>query len=172
MNITDVCIRKPVFAWMLMAATILFGLVAAQRIGISQFPDVDFPTISVSVTWEGASPEAVERELVEPLEEAVTQVEGVKDITSSARQGGGSITVELDLSRNVDLALQDVQARVSQAQRLLPRDIDPPVVSKTNPEDQPIIRVGVSGPFAQQSSPTSRATGSRRSCRRCRAWAR
>jgi hydrophobe/amphiphile efflux-1 (HAE1) family protein len=150
MSITEACIKKPVFAWMLMAATILFGLVAAERIGISQFPDVDFPTINISVSWEGASPEAVESDLVEPLEEAVTQVEGVKSITSTARQGGGSITVELDLSRNVDLALQDVQTKVSQAQRLLPRDADPPVISKQNPEDQPIMWVGLSGPFAPQ----------------------
>ena len=150
MSITEACIKKPVFAWMLMAATILFGIVAAERIGISQFPDVDFPTINISVGWEGASPEAVESDLVEPLEEAVTQVEGVKSITSTARQGGGSITVELDLSRSVDLALQDVQTKVSQAQRLLPRDADPPVISKQNPEDQPIMWVGLSGPFAPQ----------------------
>ena len=150
MNLTDVCIKKPVFAWMLMAATIVFGLVAAQRIGISQFPDVDFPTISISVAWEGASPEAVESDIIEPLEEAVMQVEGVKSLTSSGRQGSGSITVELDLSRNVDLALQDVQTKVSQAQNRLPRDVDPPVISKSNPEDQPIMWLGVSGPFARQ----------------------
>jgi len=150
MNITEACIKKPVFAWMLMAATIVFGLVAAQRIGISQFPDVDFPTINISVTWEGASPESVESDVVEPIEEAVMQVEGVKSITSNARQGSGSITVELDLSRNVDLALQDVQTKVSQAQRRLPNDVDPPVVSKTNPEDQPIMWIGLSGPFSPQ----------------------
>ena len=150
MNITEACIKKPVLAWMLMGATVLFGIVAADRIGISQFPDVDFPTINISVSWEGASPEAVESDLVEPLEEAVTQVEGVKSITSTARQGGGSITVELDLSRNVDLALQDVQTKVSQAQRLLPRDSDPPVISKQNPEDQPIMWIGLSGPYAPQ----------------------
>ncbi|NBD11066.1 efflux RND transporter permease subunit [Corallococcus silvisoli] len=150
MSITDVCIKKPVFAWMIMAATIIFGLVAAQRIGISQFPDVDFPTINISVSWEGANPEAVESDVVEAIEEAVTQVEGVKSITSSARQGSANITVELDLSRNVDLALQDVQTKVSQAQRRLPLDIDPPVVSKSNPEDQPIMWLGVSGPFSQQ----------------------
>ncbi|WP_224240800.1 efflux RND transporter permease subunit [Hyalangium gracile] len=150
MNITEACIKKPVFAWMLMAATIVFGLVAAQRIGISQFPDVDFPTINISVSWEGASPESVESDLIEPLEEAVMQVEGVKSLTSNARQGGGSITVELDLSRNVDLALQDVTAKVSQAQRRLPQDVDPPIISKTNPEDQPIMWIGLSGPFAPQ----------------------
>jgi hydrophobe/amphiphile efflux-1 (HAE1) family protein len=150
MNLTDICIKKPVFAWMLMLATIVFGLVAAREIGISQFPDVDFPTISVSVAWEGASPEAVESDIIEPLEEAVMQVEGVKSLTSSSRQGSGSITVELDLSRNVDLALQDVQTKVSQAQNRLPRDVDPPVISKSNPEDQPIMWLGVSGPFARQ----------------------
>ncbi|MDP9193568.1 MAG: efflux RND transporter permease subunit [Acidobacteriota bacterium] len=150
MKITEVCIKNPVFAWMIMAATVLFGGVAASRIGISQFPDVDFPTISVSVSWEGAAPEVVEHDVVEPIEEAVMQVEGVRNVTSSSRQGGGSVTVELDLSRNVDLALQDVQTRVAQVQRRLPRDIEPPVVSKTNPEDQPIMWVGLSGPYAPQ----------------------
>ena len=77
MNLTEVCIRRPVFAWMLMAATVVFGAVAATRIGISQFPDVDFPTITVQVTWEGAAPEVIENDVVEPLEEALVQVEGV-----------------------------------------------------------------------------------------------
>jgi multidrug efflux pump subunit AcrB len=128
-KLTDACIEKPVFAWMLMAATVVFGGVAASRIGISQFPDVDFPTISVNVTWEGAAPEVVENDAVEILEEALIQVEGVRSITSSSRQGSASITVELDLARDVDLALQDVQAKVSQAQQRLPRDLEPPVIS-------------------------------------------
>ena len=147
MNLTEVCVRKPVLAWMLMAATVVFGLVAASRIGISQFPDVDFPNISVSVVWEGAAPEVIENDIVEPLEEALVQTEGLRTITSSSRMGSANITIELDLSRNVDLALQDVQTKVSQAARRLPRDIDPPVISKTNPEDQPIMMVSMGGPF-------------------------
>jgi multidrug efflux pump len=150
MKITEVCIKNPVFAWMIMAATVVFGGVAASRIGISQFPDVDFPTINVSVAWEGAAPEVIEHDVVEPIEEAVMQVQGVRNVTSTSRQGGGNVTVELDLSRNVDMALQDVQTRVAQVQRNLPRDIEPPVVSKTNPEDQPILWVGLSGPYAPQ----------------------
>jgi hydrophobe/amphiphile efflux-1 (HAE1) family protein len=150
MKLTDACIEKPVFAWMLMAATVVFGGVAASRIGISQFPDVDFPTISVGVTWEGAAPEIIENDVIEVLEEALVQVEGVRSIMSSSRQGSGSITVELDLSREVDLALQDVQTKVSQSQQRLPRDMDPPVISKTNPEDQPIMWIGLSGPFPQR----------------------
>ncbi|MDC3952879.1 efflux RND transporter permease subunit [Polyangium jinanense] len=151
MSLTEACLRKPVLAWMMMLATIVFGIVAATRIGISQFPDVDFPTINVNVSWEGAAPEAVEHDIVEQIEEAVVQVEGVKSLTSSSRQGGASITVELDLSRDVDSALQDVQAKVSQAQSRLPRDIDPPVISKSNPEDQPIMWIGLSGPYSPQT---------------------
>ncbi len=150
MSLTEACLRKPVLAWMMMLATILFGIVAASRIGISQFPDVDFPTINVNVSWEGATPEAVEHDIVELLEEAVMQVEGVQSLTSTSRQGSASLTVELDLARNVDSALQDVQAKVSQAQMRLPRDIDPPVISKTNPEDNPILWLGLSGAFPPQ----------------------
>ncbi len=147
MNITETCVRKPVLAWMLMAATVVFGAVATSRIGISQFPDVDFPIISVSVVWEGAAPEVIENDVVEPLEEALAQVEGLRLMTSSSRMGSAGISLELDLSRDVDVALQDVQTKVSQAARRLPRDIDPPVISKSNPEDQPIMMVSLGGPF-------------------------
>jgi hydrophobe/amphiphile efflux-1 (HAE1) family protein len=150
MNLTEACIRKPVFAWMIMGATVVFGGVAVSRIGISQFPDVDSPVISVNLTREGAAPEVMEHDVLEPLEEAVTQVEGVVAITSTAQQGAATIAVELDLSRNVDVALQDVTTRVAQTQRTLPKDLDPPVVSKSNPEDQPILWCGLSGPFAPQ----------------------
>jgi multidrug efflux pump len=147
MNLTEVCVRKPVLAWMLMAATVVFGVVAASRIGISQFPDVDFPNISVSAVWEGAAPEVIENDVVEPLEEALSQTEGLRTITSSSRMGSAYITIELELSRNVDLALQDVQTKVSQAARRLPRDMDPPIISKSNPEDQPIMMVSMGGPY-------------------------
>lgn len=150
MNLTDISIRNPVFAWMLMACTILFGIVAVTRIGVSQFPDVDYPNINVSMTWQGASPAAIEREIVEPLEQAISQVEGVKEITATARQGSARVTVAFDMDRNIDLALQDVQARVAQIQRRLPTDVQPPSVSKSNPDDTPIVTVGISGPFSRQ----------------------
>jgi hydrophobe/amphiphile efflux-1 (HAE1) family protein len=150
MNLTETCVRKPVLAWMLMAGTVVFGIVALSRIGISQFPDVDFPTITVSINWEGAAPEVMENDVVEIVEEAVSQVEGIKSLTSVSRQGSATVTIELALSRDVDVALQDVQTRIAQAQRRLPNDIDPPVVSKSNPEDSPILWVGLSGPFPKQ----------------------
>lgn len=150
LNITDVCLRRPVFAWMIMAGTVLFGLLAVMRIGVSQFPDVDNPTVSVSVSWPGASPEDVETGIVNPIEDAISQVSGVTMISSSARSGSARVTATFDISRNIDLALQDTQAKVAQIQRNLPTAIQAPTVSKSNPDDQPIITIGVSGPFARQ----------------------
>jgi hydrophobe/amphiphile efflux-1 (HAE1) family protein len=149
-NLTDICLRRPVFAWMLMAGTILFGIIAIQRIGISQFPDVDNPTVSVSVSWPGASPEDVETGLINPLEDAMSQVSGVLSLTSSAKTGSARVTATFDLSRNIDLALQDTQAKIAQVQRSLPTSAMAPVVSKSNPDDQPILTIGLSGPFSRQ----------------------
>jgi multidrug efflux pump subunit AcrB len=149
-SITDVSIKNPVFAWMLMAATMLFGIVAITRIGISQYPDVDYPNISVSISWPGASPPAVEREICDPIEQALAQVEGIQQIQSRASPGSCRLTVTFDISRNVDLALQDVQAKVAQAQRSLPKDVPSATVSKSNPDDTPILTIGLSGPFSRQ----------------------
>ncbi len=139
MGITEVAIRKPVMAWMVMAALIFFGFVGYSRLGISQMPDVDFPTISISVAYPGSAPEIVESDVVNILENAVMGVEGVKSISSSCRNGSARISIEFELNRKIDAALQEVQTKVTQAQRLLPQTIDPPVISKSNPEDQPII---------------------------------
>ncbi|MGZ3454205.1 MAG: efflux RND transporter permease subunit [Polyangiales bacterium] len=150
MSVTDVSIKNPVFAWMLMAATVLFGVVALTRIGVSQYPDVDYPNITVSISWPGASPPAVEREICDPIEQALAQVEGIQQIQSKAGSGSARITVTFDITRNVDLALQDVQAKVAQAQRSLPKDVPAASVSKSNPDDTPIIQVGLTGPFSPQ----------------------
>ncbi|HUD73368.1 MAG TPA: efflux RND transporter permease subunit [Dongiaceae bacterium] len=150
MTLSDLSIRNHVFAWMLMAAMILFGAIGYARLGVSQNPDVDFPVLNVAVTLEGASPEVIETDVIEILEDSVVSVEGVRSISSTAKQGRASLTVEFDLKRDIDLALQDVQTRIAQAARLLPREIDPPVITKTNPEDQPILWLNLSGHRPQQ----------------------
>jgi multidrug efflux pump len=149
-NLTDLCLRRPVLAWMLMFGTILFGIIAITRIGVSQFPDVDNPAVSVSISWPGASPEDVETGIINPIEDAMSQVTGVLTMTSSAKTGSARITATFDLSRNIDLALQDTQAKIAQAQRGLPTSAQVPIVSKSNPDDQPIITIGVSGPYSRQ----------------------
>lgn len=147
MSISDLSIRRPVFAWMLMAFLVVFGAIAWSRMGVSQMPDVDFPTVSITVSLEGASPEIMESDVLDVIEDAVMSVEGVREVTSSARQGRASVTIEFDISRDIDAAVQDIQTKIAQAQRLLPRDIDPPIVSKNNPEDQPILWLSLSGPW-------------------------
>jgi multidrug efflux pump subunit AcrB len=117
MNITEVCIRKPVFAWMLMAATIVFGGVAARASASASSPTSTSRRSPSPSRGKGAAPEVIEHDVVEPLEEALMQVEGVESITSTSRQGSANVTSSSTSSANVDLALQDVQAKVSQAQR-------------------------------------------------------
>ncbi|MFL6623286.1 MAG: efflux RND transporter permease subunit [Sulfurifustaceae bacterium] len=144
MNLPEIAIRRPVFAWMLMVGLILFGLIGASRMGISQLPDVDFPVVAINVTYQGAAPEIVETNVIDIIEDTVMTVEGVRNVSAVATYGNASITVEFELNRDIAQALQDVQNKVAAVQRLLPKDIDPPVISKTNPEDQPIMWLALS----------------------------
>jgi hydrophobe/amphiphile efflux-1 (HAE1) family protein len=132
-------IKRHVFTWMIMAALIFFGAVSYTRVGVSEFPDVDFPVVNIQVRWEGASPELMEVQIVTAIEDAVSSVEGITKIYATARNQQASITVEFDLDKNIDAAVQEVQSAIARAQRLLPREIDPPIVSKSNPEDRPIM---------------------------------
>ncbi|MBI3332986.1 MAG: efflux RND transporter permease subunit, partial [Candidatus Omnitrophica bacterium] len=145
MTLSDLSIKNPVFAWMLMAGLILFGLIGFNQMGVSQMPDVEFPVVNVQLSWEGAAPEVMESDVVDIVEDAIMSVQGIRDISSSARQGSASVTVEFELGRNIDVAVQEVQTKIAQAQRRLPREIDPPIVTKVNPQDNPIMWLGVSG---------------------------
>lgn len=145
MILSDLSIKKPVFAWMLMAALLIFGGIGFLRMGVSQTPDIDFPVVNIQIAWEGAAPEVMETEVVDIIEESLMTVEGIKKVTSSSRFGQANITAEFELFKKIDVAVQEIQTRIAQAQLRLPRDLDPPTVSKVNPEDQPILWVGISG---------------------------
>jgi len=139
----DFSIRRPVFAWVLMFGLIIFGAISLNRMGISQLPDVDFPILNISINYEGAAPEVVEADLIDPLEQSLLAIEGIKEMRASATQGSGRITLEFDIKRNVDVALQEVQSALSQVR--LPEGIDPPVIRKQNPEEDPILIVSIFG---------------------------
>ena len=139
MSLPRISISRPVFAWMLMVALMLFGWIAFKRMGISQLPDVDFPVITVNLTLQNAAPEVMENDVIDPVEDAVMGIEGIRNVSSTCSQGSASVTIEFELNRNIDVALQEVQTRISQAAKKLPTQLDPPVVTKTNPEDQPIL---------------------------------
>lgn len=141
MNLIDLSIKRPVFAWVLMFSLIVFGAISVNKMGISQLPDVDFPQLNVSVAYEGAAPEVVESEIVDPIEQKLLNIEGIKEMRSSARQGAGSVQLEFDINRNVDVALQEVQSALSQLR--LPQGVDPAVIRKQNPDDDPIMIISV-----------------------------
>ncbi|MES2744820.1 MAG: efflux RND transporter permease subunit [Bdellovibrionota bacterium] len=143
MNLIDISIRRPVFAWVLMFGLIVFGAISMNKMGISSLPDVDFPEVSMSVTYEGAAPEVIEAEILDPIEESLLNIEGIKEMRSSARQGSGSVTLEFDIDRDVDVAVQEVQAALSELR--LPIGIDPPTIRKKNPEEDPVLILGFFG---------------------------
>src|SRR5947209_2109680 len=124
---------------MIMAALITFGAISFKRLGVSQLPDVDFPVVSVSLSLPGAAPEVVESQVIDPLEDAIMQIEGIRNITSSSQQSSGSISIEFELDRKIDEAIQEVQDHISQVRNLLPVSLFPPTVRKSNPEDSPIL---------------------------------
>ncbi|MFO1519016.1 MAG: efflux RND transporter permease subunit [bacterium] len=144
MTLSEFSIKNNVFAWMLMAALILFGWISFRSMGISEMPDVDFPVVTVQITYEGAAPEIMETDVVDIIEDAVMSIQGIRTISSTSTQENALITIEFDLSRDIDAALQEVQTKIAQAQKRLPQEIDPPIVTKTNPEDQPILWVSLS----------------------------
>jgi HAE1 family hydrophobic/amphiphilic exporter-1 len=142
-TLPELSIKRPVMAWMIMSSLIVFGAISLSRLGVSYMPDIDFPTLDISVTWEGAAPELIEAEIVDEIEQDVIAVEGLKEIRSSIRQSQANISLEFEINRNIDSALQEVQTALSQVQ--LPLSVEPATLQKQNPEDDPIIWIGVSG---------------------------
>src|SRR4051812_40171445 len=145
-SLSDLSIKNPVFAVMLSAAMIIFGYLGYRDMGVSQFPEIDFPVVSIVITREAASPDIMDGDVTDIVEDAVAGVEGVDYIMSQSLEGTGITTVFFKLNRNIDVAMQDVQNAVSAARRRLPLDIDPPVISKVNPNNLPVIWLTLSGP--------------------------
>jgi len=141
-SLADLSIRRPVFAWMLMAGLIIFGAIGLSRLGVSEQPDVDFPVLTINATWSGSAPEVMETEIVDKIEEQVISTQGVRDVTSQIQQGQASITLEFEIDRNIDAALTEVQSKLSNVQ--LPLGADTPTIIKSNPEDQPIVLLSAS----------------------------
>lgn len=143
MTLSDLSIRKPVFAWMLMFGLIVFGAISFSRMGVSEMPDVEFPMIALTARYEGAAPEVIEADVVDPLEDVLVSIQGVKNVTSKSRVGVAEIQIEFDLSRNIDAAFQDVQAKISQVQEMLPLGMEPISIMKIAFAEFPIMWISV-----------------------------
>ncbi|HKW97149.1 MAG TPA: efflux RND transporter permease subunit [Bryobacteraceae bacterium] len=140
MNISQTFIERPIATSLLMAAIALFGLVAYRSLPVSDLPNVDFPTLLVTASLPGASPETMASAVATPLENQFSMIAGLESMTSTNSLGSTQITLEFDLSRNLDGAAVDVQAAITQAARLLPAGMPtPPTFTKVNPADQPIL---------------------------------
>ena len=140
MSLTDPFVRRPIMTTLVMISILGAGLLAYFRLPVSDLPNVDFPTISVSASLPGAEPETMASSVATPLEKQFSTIAGIESMTSTSSLGSTSITIQFELSRNIDAAAQDVQAAISQAQRDLPTDMPaPPSFRKVNPAEQPIL---------------------------------
>ncbi len=144
MKLSEVSIRRPVFATVMSLAIIVFGVIAFTRLPVREYPDIDPPIVSVTTFYRGASPSVVETEITDVLEEQFGTLQGVKTISSSSREQGSVITIEFELSRNVEEAANDVRDKVSAVRGQLPREADDPVVSKVDVNAQPIFWIALS----------------------------
>ncbi len=146
MWLAETSIKRPVFATMFIAALVVLGIVSYPSIGVDLYPKIDFPIVSIYTQLRGASPEIMDIDVTDKIEEAISTINGVKTITSSSLEGFSSITVEFELERNIDLAAQDVREKVSSIRSKLPTDILEPVIQKVDPDAVPILWVAVTGP--------------------------
>ncbi len=140
MSLSSVSINRPVLATVFAIVILLFGVVGVTFLGIREFPSVDPPIINVRTSYPGANSDVIETQITEPLEQSINGIPGIRSLTSVSRQGGSDITVEFELSVDMETAANDTRDKVSQAMRMLPRDCDPPVVAKADADANPILQ--------------------------------
>ena len=143
MNISELSIRRPVLSTVLTLIILLFGLIGYSYLGVREYPSVDNPIISVSCSYPGANADVIENQITEPLEQNINGIPGIRSLSSVSQQGSSRITVEFELSVDLETAANDVRDKVSRAQRYLPRDCDPPTVSKADADATPILMVAL-----------------------------
>ncbi len=143
MFLSDVSIKRPVFATMMMVALVVLGVTSFKRLAVDEYPDVTYPIISVNVSYPGASPEVVEREVSRPIETALNTVDGLFELTSTSSEGSSNVRLQFKLGVDPTKMQPEVSAKVGRIRRQLPRDIQEPVISRFDPNDQPILSVAV-----------------------------
>ena len=144
MILTRIAVRQPVFATMVMVAIVVIGLVSYSRLAIDELPEVDFPVVAVVTSYPGATPEAVENDIIEPIEDSVATLSGIDSITSTAQTGSSLVLIIFDLEVDSATAAQEVRDRVSQVQGVLPENADDPRILRFDPTETPILSIGLS----------------------------
>src|SRR2546430_2840525 len=144
-KLAEVCIKRPVFATMLVMGFVVIGAASCVRLGVDRFPTVDLPTVSVRVELPGASTEETETQVAQRLEEQINTIQGINELRSISGTGVAIVIVTFNLSRQIDVAAQDVRDKVAIAVRNLPREILPPIVSKFDNDQAPVVTIALSG---------------------------
>jgi HAE1 family hydrophobic/amphiphilic exporter-1 len=139
MFLSDLSIKRPVLTTCVMLALVVLGLFSIKGLGLDSFPKIDMPVVTVSVVYPGASPDAVEQDVVKKIEEAVNPIEKVREISSTSQDGLGTVTIEFEIERDVDKALDDVRSKVGQIRRNLPDTIKEPIIQKFDPAQLPVL---------------------------------
>lgn len=147
MNLSELSIKRPVLATVMILIIIIFGIIGYTSLPVREYPNVDNPIITVQVSYPGANAEVIENQITEPLEQHINGIPGIRSLTSRSSQGSSRITVEFELSVDMETAANDVRDKVSVAQRYLPRDADPPTVSKADADSDPIMQITVQSPI-------------------------
>ncbi|MFM1835845.1 MAG: hypothetical protein RJA04_533, partial [Bacteroidota bacterium] len=142
-SLSDISIKRPVLSIVMSVTIIVFGLIGYSYLGIREYPSVDPPVVTVQTSYTGANADIIESQITEPLEESINGIAGIKTLSSSSRDGRSNITVEFDLAVNIEDAANDVRDRVSRSMALLPKDVDPPVVSKADADSNPIYNLNI-----------------------------
>jgi HAE1 family hydrophobic/amphiphilic exporter-1 len=146
-KLAEVCVRRPVFASMLIAAIVVVGGVSFTQLGVDRYPRIETPVVSVTTSNPGATPESIEKEITDRIEAAVNTVAGIDELRSTSTEGQSRVTITFDLSKNPDVAAQEVRAKVDPVIRNLPETADPPVVQKQDPDSMPIVMYSISAPL-------------------------
>ncbi len=142
-SLSDISIKRPVLSIVMSVTIIVFGLIGYSYLGVREYPSVDPPVVTVQTSYTGANADIIESQITEPLEESINGIAGIKTLSSSSRDGRSNITVEFDLAVNIEDAANDVRDRVSRSMALLPKDVDPPVVSKADADSNPIYNLNI-----------------------------
>ncbi|NCB83004.1 MAG: efflux RND transporter permease subunit [Bacteroidia bacterium] len=146
MNLSELSIKRPVLSTVFVLIILLLGGIGYTYLAVREYPSVDNPIITVSVSYPGANADVIEKQITEPLEQNINGIPGIRSLMSSSSQGNSRITVEFELSVDMETAANDVRDKVSRAQRYLPRDVDPPTVSKADADADPIMQITVQSP--------------------------
>ncbi len=145
-KLAEICVRRPVFATVIILSLVVVGLFAYAQLGVDRFPKVDIPTITISTRLVGAAPEEIETDITDKIEESVNTISGIDQLQSTSSDGQSLVIVSFELEKNLDVAAQEVRDKVNSILANLPKDADPPVIQKVDPDAVPVLSIALSGP--------------------------